>query len=77
MPSGSSWELRTSRLVLAVNAYGRIVYRGESMTLPAAAQLIEGREYKPEPKLSPQEIQDLIRQSAVTPPGIRLRRSSA
>ena len=48
-------------VVLAVNTYGRVVYRGESITLPAADQLITGVEYKPVPKLSPQEIQDLIR----------------
>ena len=35
------------------------------MTQPAAAQMIEGREYTPEPQLSPQEIQDLIRQRVI------------
>ena len=51
--------------VLCINTYGRIIYRGESMTQPAAAQLIEGSEYTPEPKLGPQEIQDLIRQRVI------------
>ena len=52
-------------VVLAVNTYGRVVYRGESITLPAADQLITGVEYKPEPKLSSQQIQDLIRQKII------------
>lgn len=50
-------------VVLCVNTYGRIVYRGESMTSSAAAQLIEGVEYQAKPKLSAQEIQDLIRKN--------------
>jgi hypothetical protein len=48
--------------VLCVNEYGRIIYRGESLTRLAAEQLIEGREFKSEPKMSSDEIQDLIRQ---------------
>lgn len=51
--------------VLCINEYGRIIYRGESMTQLAAEQLIDGREYNPEPKLSPQEIQDLIRDRVI------------
>jgi len=51
--------------VLCVNEYGRIIYRGESMTQVAVEQLIEGREYKSEPKMSSGEIQDLIGQHIV------------
>ncbi len=48
--------------VLCVNEYGRIIYRGESLTRLAAELLIEGREFKSEPKMSSQEIQEKIRQ---------------
>ena len=56
----SCWDLMISPAVLGVNKYGRIIYRDESITQVAAAQLIEGREFKVEPKMSPEEIQDLI-----------------
>jgi len=48
-----------------VNKYGRIIYRGESITLLAARQLIQGREYILEPKMSPEQIQGLIRRHIV------------
>jgi len=48
--------------VLCVNEYGRIIYRGESLTRLVAELLIEGREFKSEPKMSSREIQEKIRQ---------------
>jgi thiol-disulfide isomerase/thioredoxin len=44
-----------------VNKYGRIIYRGESITLLAARQLVEGREYILKPGMSSEQIQELIR----------------
>ncbi len=50
-------------VVLCVNEYGRIVYRAESLTRPAAEHIFDVAEYSPAPQLSPPEIQELIRQS--------------
>jgi len=52
-------------LVVCVNEYGRIAYRGESLSRVAGARLYEGAEYKPEPKMSSAEIRDRITSSIV------------
>lgn len=50
-------------VLLCVNEYGRIVYRAESLARLAAEKIYQGSEYKPEPKMSAEDIQALISRS--------------
>jgi peroxiredoxin len=48
-----------------INEYGRVSYKGEAMTLWNARGIIEGRDYKPVPDMSEQDIRALLEQAVV------------